>query len=49
MGDNATRCACDYEETYYGWKCKKCGDFIPFGCAPWEDWDEPEEYVDDGI
>lgn len=24
-----------WEETYYGWKCLKCGDFVPFGCEPW--------------
>ena len=23
-----------WKEDYYGWKCKLCGLFYPFGCAP---------------
>jgi len=26
-----------YDDDYYGWKCRYCGLFFPFGCAPWED------------
>ena len=33
----------DWQEEYYGWKCSKCGDFIPFGCEPWMPVDEYEE------
>lgn len=27
--------ACDYTEEYYGYKCKMCNHFIPYGCEPW--------------
>jgi hypothetical protein len=27
----------EFTEIYYGYKCKKCGLFYAFGCAPWED------------
>lgn len=39
-----------WKEEYYGWKCTRCGDFIPFGQAPWEeelqydDADQDDEY-----
>ncbi len=26
----------DFEEVYYGTRCKKCGLFFPDGCAPWD-------------
>jgi hypothetical protein len=26
-----------WEETYYGYKCIECGEFIPFGSEPWID------------
>jgi len=33
----------DWEETYYGYTCKRCGLFYAFGCAPWDD---PPEFED---
>ena len=33
----------DWEETYYGYKCKKCDLFIAFGCEPWIDPEDVEE------
>ena len=36
---------CEWEEEYYGWRCKKCGKFYAFGQAPWEE--EDEDYEDD--
>jgi len=33
-----------WEEGYYGWTCRVCGQLIPYGCEPWapqeDDWDE---------
>lgn len=36
-----------WKETYYGYECEHCHEFIPFGCEPWvEDDDEKnQEYV----
>ena len=28
---------CEYEEEYYGHKCKNCGIFYAHGNAPWDD------------
>ena len=25
----------DWKEEYYGYRCKVCGNFVPFGCEPW--------------
>lgn len=25
----------DFKEEYYGYKCLKCGMFVPFGCEWW--------------
>ncbi len=25
----------DWTEEYYGYRCRACGDFVPFGCEPW--------------
>jgi hypothetical protein len=36
----------DFEEDYYGHRCKKCGLFFAHGCAPW---DEGQEYNDDDL
>lgn len=30
-----TDCIHCWEEVYYGYKCAKCEQFIPFGCEPW--------------
>ena len=34
----------DWREVYYGWQCRRCGQFVAFGCEPWAlpDEDEPE-------
>ena len=43
MDENTKYCDAfkhDYEEDYYGYKCKKCGQFIPYGCEPWLDFGE---------
>ena len=32
-------CGHDWQEVYYGYECKNCKAFIPFGCEPWA----PEE------
>ncbi len=29
--------ACIYEKEYYGYRCKHCGQFIPYGCETWVD------------
>ena len=26
---------CDWEKEYYGYRCKKCSWFVPFGSEPW--------------
>lgn len=26
----------DWEDDYYGTRCKKCGLFFATGCAPWD-------------
>jgi len=26
-----------FEEGYYGNRCKRCGLFYAYGCAPWDD------------
>lgn len=31
---------CEWEEEYYGYRCKICGEFIPYGCEPWMPTDE---------
>jgi hypothetical protein len=33
----------DFEEVYYGTKCRKCDLFYAFGCEPWVD-DEANQY-----
>ncbi len=25
----------DWTEEYNGYRCKNCGEFIPYGCEPW--------------
>lgn len=45
---------CDWQEEYYGWRCKNCDDFIPFGCEPWTPiddlgWDDDDWSDDDYI
>lgn len=31
----------DWDEQYYGYKCRLCQLFIPYGCEPWiDDWNE---------
>lgn len=30
-------------ESYYGWLCQTCLEFIPFGCEPWAPDDEEAE------
>lgn len=32
-----------WKETYYGYECKWCGAFVPFGCEPWAPEDNDEE------
>jgi hypothetical protein len=43
----------EWEEVYYGYKCRKCGTFVAFGCEPWmfgdeyDDITESDEYEED--
>lgn len=30
----------DWDEGYYGYTCKKCKVFIPYGSEPWVDYSE---------
>lgn len=30
----------DWVEDYAGYRCRVCGDFVPFGCEPWA----PDDY-----
>lgn len=30
----------DWLEEYYGYRCRVCGAFVPFGCEPWAPDDE---------
>lgn len=32
-----------YKETYAGYECEYCHDFIPYGCEPWMPIDEDED------
>ena len=32
----------DWQEGYYGLECSQCGEFIPYGCEPW-DTDQEED------
>jgi hypothetical protein len=32
----------DWKEVYYGYECRKCSLFVPFGCEPWA----PDEDVE---
>lgn len=34
---------CDWKEVYYGYECRKCGTFVPFGCEPWATEEDVEE------
>jgi len=40
-GNSGVDCAkggeCFFIEEYYGNRCRKCGLFFAFGCAPWDD------------
>jgi len=43
-----------WRETYYGYECEICHEFIPFGCEPWIDYEDENEplvieYYDDWI
>lgn len=37
----------EWSEGYYGWECKRCNAFYAFGCAPWDEEDEPQELIDE--
>lgn len=40
----------DWQEEYYGYKCRVCGMFVPFGCEPWgpeEDFADKDEAYDE--
>lgn len=34
---------CEYDDDHFGYKCRECGNFIAYGCAPWEDDEEERE------
>lgn len=40
---------CEWQEVYYGYKCVKCGTFVPFGSEPWmpldNDGDDDPTYI----
>lgn len=36
LNDGLGDCQHEFEETYYGDKCKKCGTFYADGNAPWD-------------
>jgi hypothetical protein len=40
--DDSGQCNHDFQEEYYGYRCVKCQQFIPYGCEPWAA-DEDEE------
>ena len=33
----------EWQEVYYGYACRYCDAFVPFGCEPWVDVDQ-EQY-----
>lgn len=33
----------EWMDHYYGYECKKCGMFVPFGSEPWAPIDDYEE------
>ena len=33
-------------ETYYGYRCENCDEFIPYGCEPWA-YERDDEYRSD--
>lgn len=37
----------EWYEGYYGWRCKNCQDFIPYGCEPWAVDDCEDGYPED--
>jgi len=37
-----TNCVHDWGEEYYGYRCKKCPAFIPYGCEPWVDYSDDD-------
>jgi hypothetical protein len=45
-GRTMSDCAHEWKEEYYGYHCSKCDLFYPFGLAPWEYFDEPENDSD---
>lgn len=40
-------CKHNWKEEYYGTRCDICNLFYPFGCAPWDDDEEPDDDRDD--
>lgn len=58
MDENSVSADCawfmnhEFTEEYYGYVCKKCGLFIPYGSEPWMPFDPddtPEAYYGEYI
>lgn len=37
----------DWREEYYGWRCIKCKQLVPFSCEPWAPIDDDASGEDD--